>query len=40
MGKLGVYIDEARAMPGHYGGLQSLIRQKVPEMIWTRCLIY
>lgn len=26
-------------MAGHYGGLQALIRQKAPEIIWTHCLI-
>ncbi|KAL4099012.1 hypothetical protein QTP88_023513 [Uroleucon formosanum] len=37
---LGVCTDGARAMAGHYGGLQALIRQKAPEMIWTHCLIH
>lgn len=36
---LGVCTDGAKAMAGHYGGLQALIRQKAPEMIWTHCLI-
>jgi len=27
-------------MSGQYGGLQALIRQKAPEMIWTHCLIH
>lgn len=30
---LGVCTDGARAMAGHYGGLQALIRKKAPEMI-------
>ncbi|KAL4148669.1 hypothetical protein QTP88_002841 [Uroleucon formosanum] len=37
---LGVCTDGARAMSGQYGGLQALIRQKAPEMIWTHCLIH
>ncbi|XP_022162790.1 zinc finger BED domain-containing protein 5-like, partial [Myzus persicae] len=32
---LGVCTNGARAMSGQYGGLQALIRQKVPEIIWT-----
>ncbi|XP_022167751.1 protein FAM200A-like [Myzus persicae] len=27
-------------MAGHYGGLQTFIRQKALEMIWTHCLIH
>ncbi|XP_008186759.1 zinc finger BED domain-containing protein 5-like [Acyrthosiphon pisum] len=27
-------------MSSQYGGLQALIRQKAPEMIWTHCLIH
>ncbi|XP_060865035.1 zinc finger BED domain-containing protein 5-like [Metopolophium dirhodum] len=37
---LGVCTDGARAMAGHYGGLQALIRKKAPEMIWTHCIIH
>ncbi|XP_060872696.1 zinc finger BED domain-containing protein 5-like [Metopolophium dirhodum] len=33
-------INGARAMAGHYGGLQALIRKKAPEMIWTHCIIH
>lgn len=37
---LDVCTDGARAMAGHYGGLQALIRKKAPEMIWTHCIIH
>lgn len=37
---LSVCTIGARAITGNYGGLQALIRQKAPEMIWTYCFIH
>lgn len=37
---VGVCTDEGRSMSGHYQGLQSLIRAKAPNAVWTHCIIH
>lgn len=37
---MGVCTNGTRAMAGQYGGLQALIQQKAPKMIWTHYLIH
>ncbi|XP_060846219.1 zinc finger BED domain-containing protein 5-like [Rhopalosiphum padi] len=37
---VGVCTDGARSMSGSYGGLQSLIRSKAPDALWTHCIIH
>jgi hypothetical protein len=37
---VGVCTDGARSMSGCYGGLQAFIRSKVPETLWTHCVIH
>jgi hypothetical protein len=37
---VGVCTDGARSMSGCYGGLQTLIRNKAPETLWTHCVIH
>jgi len=37
---IGVCTDGARAMAGKYGGLQALIWDRAPDMLWTHCILY
>uniref|UniRef100_A0A1B6ISX9 Uncharacterized protein n=1 Tax=Homalodisca liturata TaxID=320908 RepID=A0A1B6ISX9_9HEMI len=37
---VGVCTDGGRSMSGHYQGLQSRIREKAPNAIWTHCIIH
>lgn len=37
---VGVCTDGGRSMSGHYQGLQSRIRAKAPNAVWTHCIIH
>jgi hypothetical protein len=37
---VGVCTDGARSMSGSYGGLQSFIKSKSPDALWTHCIIH
>ncbi|XP_046685685.1 zinc finger MYM-type protein 6-like [Homalodisca vitripennis] len=37
---VGVCTDGGRSMSGHYQGLQSRIREKAPNTVWTHCIIH
>jgi hypothetical protein len=37
---VGVCNDSARSTSGYYGGLQTFIRSKAPETLWTHCVIH
>lgn len=37
---VGVCTDGGRSMSGHYQGLQSRIRAKAPNALWTHCIIH
>jgi len=37
---VGVSTDGGRSIYGCYGGLQALMRRKVPDALWTHCIIH